>query len=164
VWGNWLKPPAKLGFRATVVIFAVLPITAAVVTYVSTEPAEGSDDAGDKAAGGPGSGAPALPAPGRRSAAAPPGAGPTTTTTAAAKRPHGGTTTRAHTATTGLQGSGGALTTIANHVSYADQTVTMSYDTGSETRTYEADGTFSITRLRQHPERADDPHERHNRG
>jgi hypothetical protein len=152
VVGNWLKPPAKMGGRAIVAVFAVLLIAAAGITYINTAAADSGDTPGNDPQGR-GTAAASAPAstsrPATKASGVTPGAGVAAPVT---DRPESRMTTRPRTAPTGtprapaqpcIAGSW-ALTTIVDYLSHSDQTVTMSYETGWETRTYRADGTFSI--------------------
>jgi hypothetical protein len=153
VVGNWLKPPARMGGRAIVAIFAVLLIFAAGITYLNTGTAHSDSPDHASSDGGTGSSRPSAqptevgPAP-ASSSVSPTGGTQVTRTNEPTPR----TTTRAAGAQPVppaapplpcIVGSW-ALTTIVDYVPYSDQTVTMSYDTGWEKRTYQNDGTFTI--------------------
>ena len=156
VVGNWLKPPAKMGGRTIVAVFTALLILAAGITYFNTTSATSVGDP-DSAMGedGTGNGAVAASAPASSSGSVPDASGPApggSTAAVGTTRPSRRATTRPTSTPTGkpaaqtqpcLVGSW-ALTTIVDYISYSDQTVTMSYDAGWETRTYKADGTFTI--------------------
>jgi hypothetical protein len=157
VVGNWLKPPANMGGRAIVALFTALLLAAAGITYFSTETGEDDstqerasagdgDDVGAVTTSAPTSGtAPSstsvLPAPaGERE-------NPVTDEPAVPATNHPATTrTRnpSEPAPPCIVGSW-ELTTIVDYISYADETVTLSYDSGRETRTYAADNTFTIS-------------------
>jgi hypothetical protein len=153
VVGNWLKPPARMGGRATVAVFALLLIAAAGITYINTTAAENGNPSGSSVGTdreGSGTAAASVPTSGSRPATTP---GSSAAAASVTKRPSSRTTTRARIAPAAtthapaqpcIVGSW-ALTTIVDYVPYSDQTVTLSYDSGWETRTYEADGTFSFS-------------------
>jgi hypothetical protein len=155
VVGNWLKPPANMGGRAIVAVFTVLLLVAAGVTYFSTESDDRDDNAQQRASTG-----------GDDGTNPPSAAGVEPTSTTPTDPAPGGdidvntedqeSTTpddQAQPPQTGkpavptqpcIVGSW-ALTTIVDYIPYSDQTVTVSYDSGWETRTYNADNTFTIS-------------------
>jgi hypothetical protein len=147
VVGNWLKPPARMSARTIVAIFAVLLVLAAGVTFVNAE-AEASNGPSTPVTQGPEAttSAPLSAAPLPSTTR---GGAPSTTTgmaTASVNRPslRSPQTSRPPAKAQPCLVGSWSLTSIVDYISHSDEKITMSYDSGWETRTYKAEGTFMI--------------------